>query len=86
MNITRKDWRVIKSVTYPGQWDIETRSFTPHDKPDGGISWRMVHNWTRHSCAPTKRAAVTRANLLRERGEPLTYPGGPVRIEPAAMA
>lgn len=86
MNNIRKDWRVLKSATVRGQWDIETRGFIQEQDSAGRVSWRMVHNWTRHSCAPSKRAAVTRANLLRERGDPLNYEGRAVRIEPRELA
>jgi len=86
MNNVHKDWRGLKSATYPGQWDIETRGFVQEQDHAGRVSWRMVYNWTRHSCAPSKRAAVTRANMLRGRGESLTYEGRAVRIEPRELA
>jgi len=80
--MTKTDWRIVKSATRKGKWDIETRKFTRIEKPDGGVSWRMDCNWAPHSVANSKRAAVVRAMLLKNLDEILTWEGGPIKIGP----
>lgn len=72
----KNDWRIVKSATKRGQWDIETRVFTR----DAAGAWELAQNWTRHSVADSKRAALARVMLLRERGERVTWTGGPIRL------
>jgi hypothetical protein len=76
------DWRIVKSVTYKGKWDIERRIFERKADDAGKVSWELIQNWHRHSVANTKRAAVTRAMLLKDLDETLTWEGGPVRLNP----
>lgn len=72
----KNDWRIVKSATKRGQWNIETRAFTR----DAAGAWELAQNWTRHSVAGSKRAALARVMLLRERGERVTWTGGPIRL------
>lgn len=72
----KNDWRIVKSATKRGQWDIQTRTFTR----DAAGAWELAQNWTRHSVADSKRAALARVMLLRERGERVTWAGGPIRL------
>ena len=74
------DWRVVKSVTYKGKWDIETRRFNRITEDSGKVSWELVQNWTRHSVADSKRAAIVRAMMLKARDEILTWEGGPIKL------
>ena len=77
------DWRIVKSITYKGKWDIERRIFDRKTDDAGKVSWELTQNWHRHSVANTKRAAITRAMLLKNRDETLTWEGGPVRLNPS---
>ena len=81
MSMLKNDWRIVKSATRRGQWDIETRTFTR----DAQGAWELAQNWTRHSVADSKRAALARIMILRERGERVTWSGGPIRLGVALM-
>ena len=37
-------------------------------------------DWTKVSTYPTRKAAVTVGMLLRDRGEPISWPGGAIRM------
>ena len=78
----RHDWRIVKSDNPKfGRWNIESRAFIGAESESGAMKWEMAHNWTRHSAAPSKRAALARIMLLRERGEPVSWEGGrPIRL------
>ena len=75
MSKLKFDWRIVKSARR-GRWDIETRIFTR----DAQGAWELAQNWTRHSVADSKRAALARIMILRERGERVTWSGGPIRL------
>lgn len=79
----KTDWRIVKSITYKGKWDIERRIFDRKIDGAGKVSWYLVQNWHRHSVADTKRAAVTRAMLLKNRDETLMWEGGPIKLNPS---
>lgn len=90
MQNIKTDWRLVKSPFERGRWDIETRLFLRNIAPDGAVSWELIHNWRRHSTAASKRAALARVMLLRERGEIVTWSGPAMRlglalIEPHAL-
>lgn len=76
------DWRIVKSINpkFGGAWDIECRIWEKQEEPGGPIKWDMLANWHRHSPAKTKREALARIMLLRERGEHVTWHGGPIRL------
>ena len=77
MSKLKTDWRIVKSVSRRGQWDIETRVYLCDA---GGRVETMAQNWARHSVAASKSAALHRVMLLRERGEPVSWKGGPIRL------
>ena len=77
MSKIKTDWRIVKSVSKRGQWDIETRVFLCD--PAGRVE-TMAQNWARHSVAASKRAAFARIMLIRERGERVTWEGGALRL------
>ena len=81
-NQIKTDWRIVKSSNpkFGGAWEIETRLFEQISNPDGSIASEMVHNWQRHSPAATKKAALSRIMLLRERGETVSWSGPPIRL------
>ncbi len=79
------DWRIEKSVTYRGKWDIEVRTFRRIDREDGYVGWEMVSNWHHHSVAETKRAALMRIMMLKGRNEIVTWEGGPIKISPQVV-
>jgi len=83
----KHDWRIVKSDNpkFGGRWNIESRAFLQESRSDGSIGWTMAHNWSRHSSANTKRAALARIMLLRERGEPVSWEGGPIKLGIALM-
>jgi len=76
----KTDWRIVKSVNKRGAWDIETRAFAQHKRADGYVIWEMVRNWSRHSTAQSKRAAITRATMLRDRGETISWEGKAISL------
>lgn len=77
----KRDWRIVKSDNPKfGRWNIESRASWQESRPDGSIGWTMERNWTRHSAAQSKRAALARIMLLRERGETVSWEGGPIRL------
>ena len=81
MSNIKTDWRIVKSINPKfGRWNIETRDFLKETGEDGRVAWNMERNWTRHSAAETKRAALARVMLLRERGETVSWEGGPIRL------
>ena len=81
MSNIKTDWRIVKSINPKfGRWDIETRHFLKEIGEDGRATWNMERDWTRHSAAETKRAALARVMLLRERGETVSWEGGPIRL------
>lgn len=80
MQNIKTDWRIVKSPFKRGRWDIETRLFLRNIAPGGAVSWEMVHNWQAHSTAASKRAALARAMLLRERGETVSWSGPAMRL------
>jgi hypothetical protein len=71
------DWRISKSSNpkFGGPWQIETRVWF---EENGQLT--IGENWTRHSAAATRKAAIARAMLLRQRGERISWPGGAVRM------
>ena len=73
----KTDWRIVKSVTKRGKWDIETRVFLCDAK---GRVESMAQNWARHSAADSKGAALSRIMLLRERGETVSWEGRVMRL------
>jgi len=80
MSNIKTDWRIVKSPFKRGAWDIETRMFLRNVALDGAVSWSMERNWHIHSSATTKRAALARVMLLRERGETVTWSGPAMRL------
>ena len=93
MTNIQHDWRIVKSLNpkFGGPWDIECRIWEKTVEPSGRVRWEMLANWHRHSPARSKRAALSRIMLLRERGEYVTWQGGPIRlgvapIEPSNIA
>jgi len=77
----KTDWRIVKSASKRGAWDIETRAFEQHKRADGYVTWQMVRNWSRHSTAQSKRAAIVRASMLRNRGESVSWEGKAISLE-----
>lgn len=76
----KTDWRIVKSASKRNAWDIETRAFEQVTRDDGYVSWSMLRNWSRHSTAASKRAAYCRIVMMKERGEIVSWSGGPIRI------
>jgi hypothetical protein len=76
----KTDWRIIKSATKRNAWDIETRAFEQSTRDDGYLTWNMVRNWSRHSTANSKRAAIVRASMLRNRGEIVSWNGNAISL------
>ena len=90
MRNIKTDWRLVKSPFERGRWDIETRIFLLNAAPGGSVSWELVDNWQFHSSAASKRAALARVMLVKERGEIVTWSGPAMRlglalIEPHAL-
>lgn len=63
------------------QWEIKRASakvwhLWSRSRIDGGL----FSAWQKMGTYPTRKAAVTVGMLLRDRGEPIAWPGGPIRM------
>lgn len=74
----RTHWLILKDKAAPPRlrWRLEY-------KPEGG-------QWGRLSSYPTRKAAAHVAMIMRERGDPVSWEGPPIRlglalIDPCAM-
>jgi hypothetical protein len=76
----KHEWRIVRGAK-PRQWDIQTRVFVI--SASGQVT--MGQDWTRHSVATSKRAALARIMVLRDRGEKVSWEGGPMRLGIALM-
>lgn len=65
----RTHWRIDKLA--PNKWSIMSNVFFS----DGTCS-----GWGKLSHYPTRKAALTVAMIMRERGEPISWQGGAVRM------
>ena len=76
----KHEWRIVRGAK-PRQWEIQTRCFVFDE------SGRVItgHDWARHSEASSKRGALSRIMLLRDRGEKVSWQGGPMRLGIALM-
>lgn len=64
-------WRIIKTDRKQFPWRLEGN----HHFDDGTCS-----GWERLSDYKTRKAAITVGMLIRERGEPISWPGGAIRM------
>ena len=65
-------WRIIKTGTNPRKpWQLQSKAFLP----DGYVS-----QWERVSDYPSRKAAISVGMIMRDRGEPISWQGGAVRI------
>lgn len=64
-------WRVIKTDQKRFPWELQGQ----HYFDDGTCS-----EWAKVSDYKTRKAAVSVGLIIRERGEPISWPGGAIRI------
>lgn len=71
------DWYITKASNpkFGGAWEIRTRVWFMENG-----QWTIGDNWTRHSAAATRKAAIQRAMILRERGERISWDGRAIRM------
>jgi len=64
----RTDWKVEKDNAAPlaRRWRLQYRA--------AGYGWETMGAY------PTRKAALTVAFLIRERGDPVSWQGGPIRM------
>ena len=64
----RTDWKVTKNSAAPParRWRLDYRA--------AGHGWRLMSSY------PTRKAALTVGFLMRERGEAISWHGGPIRM------
>ena len=67
----KTEWRVIKTDRKDAPWRLEGK----HHFYDGTHS-----EWAKVSDYKTRKAAITVGMIMRERGEPISWPGGAIRM------
>ena len=67
----RHHWRIIKTIVSK-RWDLQSMAFLEDGSTPMG--WEHVSFYT------SRKAAVTVAMIMRERGEPISWEGGPIKI------
>lgn len=64
----RTDWKIekIKGAPRAKAWALRYRP--------AGYGWETMSHY------PTRKAALTMAYIMRERGDPISWEGGPIRL------
>ena len=64
-------WRVIKTDKPRNAWALQSKAYMP----DGYVSpWKTMSHYA------TRKQAITVGMIMRDRGEPISWPGGAVRM------
>ena len=65
-----KHWRVVKIHKGCNPWLLQSKTFFED----------QTYEWETLSSYPSRKAAIHVGMIMRDRGEPISWPGGAVRM------